>query len=57
MTAASHPAVHAASNALATLAEEGGHGHDSLNPYLTGGGALFVLLLLLFIVTRFNRDR
>jgi hypothetical protein len=57
MTAASHPAVHAATNALATLAEEGGHGHDSLSPYLTGGGALFVLLLLLFIVTRFNRDR
>ncbi|CAL9538171.1 hypothetical protein [Streptomyces sp. enrichment culture] len=45
---------------LVTLAAEGGeHGgnHESLNPYLAGGGALFVLLLLLFITTRFNRDR
>ncbi|MBC9716264.1 MULTISPECIES: hypothetical protein [Streptomyces] len=45
---------------LATLAAEGGeHGgeHESLNAYLTGGGALFVLLLLLWITTRFNRDR
>ncbi|WP_199810030.1 hypothetical protein [Streptomyces sp. NRRL F-5126] len=40
---------------LATLAE--GSGHDSLSPYLTGGGALFVLLLLLWVTTRFNRDR
>ncbi|MEV7417886.1 hypothetical protein [Streptomyces sp. NPDC089919] len=45
---------------LVTLAEEGGeHGgnHESLNPFLTGGGALFVLLLLLWITTRLNRDR
>jgi len=49
-----HTAVH---TALTALAEEGGHGHDSLNPILTGGGALFALLLLLFIATRFNRDR
>ncbi|MBV9026391.1 MAG: hypothetical protein JO362_21950 [Streptomycetaceae bacterium] len=41
--------------ALTSFAE-GGH-HNSLNPYLTGGGALFVLLLLLWITTRFNRDR
>jgi hypothetical protein len=41
--------------ALSSLAE-GGH-HDSLNPYLTGGGALFALLLLLWITTRFNQDR
>lgn len=41
---------------LATLAE-GGHHHDSLNPFLTGGGALFILLALLWITTRFNRDR
>ncbi|MEV5429148.1 hypothetical protein [Streptomyces sp. NPDC052701] len=43
-----------------TLAAEGGeHGgnHASLSPYLTGGGALFVLLLLLWVTTRFNRDR
>jgi hypothetical protein len=39
-----------------TLLAEGGN-HDSLNPLLTGGGALFVLLLLLWITTRFNRDR
>jgi hypothetical protein len=35
---------------------EGGH-HESLEPYLIGPLALGVLLLLLFIVTRFNRDR
>ncbi|MBP0458437.1 hypothetical protein [Streptomyces montanisoli] len=40
---------------LATLAEGGGH--ESLSPYLTGGGALFILLLLLWVTTRFNRDR
>ena len=45
---------------LVTLAAEGGeHGgnHESLSPYLTGGGALVVLLILLWITTRFNRDR
>ena len=44
---------------LVTLASEGGEGgnHESLSPYLTGGGALFALLLLLWITTRFNRDR
>ncbi|MFE9253564.1 hypothetical protein [Streptomyces sp. NPDC006879] len=45
---------------LVTLASEGGeHGgnHDSLSPYLTGGGALLALLLLLWITTRLNRDR
>jgi hypothetical protein len=41
--------------ALAPLAEGGNH--QSLSPFLTGGGALFILLLLLWIVTRFNRDR
>ncbi|MET8682110.1 hypothetical protein ABZW18_32185 [Streptomyces sp. NPDC004647] len=47
-------------NALVALAAEGGEHsseHASLNPYLTGGGALFILLLLLWITTRFNRDR
>ncbi|MGP4000423.1 hypothetical protein [Streptomyces sp. 8N706] len=46
-------------HALATLAAEGGEHseHASLNPYLTGGGALVALLLLLWITTRFNRDR
>ncbi|MEU6271559.1 hypothetical protein ABZ871_03890 [Streptomyces populi] len=44
---------------LATVVAEGENGgnHESLSPYLTGGGALFVLLLLLWITTRFNRDR
>jgi hypothetical protein len=40
---------------LVSLAE-GGH-HDSLNPLLTGGAALFALVALLWITTRFNRDR
>ncbi|MEV6053970.1 hypothetical protein [Streptomyces sp. NPDC052107] len=40
---------------LVTLAE-GGH-HNSLNPAVTGGSALAILLLLLWITTRFNRDR
>ncbi len=45
---------------LVTLASEGGeHGgnHDSLNPLVTGGGAFVALMLLLWITTRFNRDR
>ncbi|MER7669796.1 MULTISPECIES: hypothetical protein [unclassified Kitasatospora] len=45
----------AALPALNLLAEGGNH--DSLNPLLTGGAALFILVLLLFITTRFNRDR
>lgn len=52
--------LHSTANALVALAAEGGeHGgeHATLNPYLTGGGALAALLLLLFITTRFNRDR
>ncbi|WP_188283119.1 hypothetical protein [Streptomyces sp. CBMA29] len=44
-----------AASALTTLAEGGGN-HNSLSPYLTGFGALGALLLLLWIVTRFNRD-
>ncbi|MEU8704792.1 MULTISPECIES: hypothetical protein [unclassified Streptomyces] len=44
---------------LVTLAAEGEQGgnHESLSPYVTGGGAFLVLLLLLWITTRFNRDR
>ncbi|MFJ9035838.1 hypothetical protein ACIRF8_04520 [Streptomyces sp. NPDC102406] len=45
---------------LATLAAEGGeHGgnHESISPLMTGGAALVILLLMLWIVTRFNRDR
>jgi hypothetical protein len=46
-------------HSLITFAAGGEHGggHQSLNPYVTGGGALLALLLLLWIVTRFNRDR
>ncbi|MEV7547474.1 MULTISPECIES: hypothetical protein [unclassified Streptomyces] len=45
---------------LVVLASEGaehGGNHESLSPYLTGGGALFVLLLMLWVTTRLNRDR
>ncbi|MER6500454.1 hypothetical protein ABT218_13930 [Streptomyces sp. NPDC001455] len=45
---------------LVTLAAEGGeHGgnHPSLDPYIVGGGAFIALMLLLWITTRFNRDR
>jgi hypothetical protein len=47
-----------AHSAVVTLASggEGGEG-VSLTPFYTGGGALFALLLLLWITTRFNRDR
>ncbi|WP_267245092.1 hypothetical protein [Streptomyces sp. PR69] len=48
-----------AAASLVTFAEGAEHGgnHASLNPYITGGGALLALLLLLWITTRFNRDR
>ncbi|MDJ0384659.1 hypothetical protein [Streptomyces sp. G-G2] len=46
---------------LVLLASEGagehGGSHDSLNPYLTGGGAFCLLLLMLWVTTRLNRDR
>lgn len=42
-------------HALTTLASEEGGGH--INPFVTGGGAFIALLLLLWITTRFNRDR
>ncbi|WP_200886733.1 hypothetical protein [Phaeacidiphilus oryzae] len=45
----------AAAHALTVLAEGGRH--NSLNPILTGGGALAALLILLWITTRFNHDR
>ncbi|WP_314175160.1 hypothetical protein [Streptomyces winkii] len=47
-------------NALTVLAAEGGEhsgDHDPALPFITGGGALLALLLLLWITTRFNRDR
>lgn len=51
--------LHSATAQLVTFASEGEHvdEHASLSPFITGGGALFVLLLLLWITTRFNRDR
>ncbi|EGX60522.1 hypothetical protein SZN_07073 [Streptomyces zinciresistens K42] len=45
---------------MATLASEGGGqggNHESLNPLITGGGAFVILMLLLWITTRLNRDR
>ncbi|WP_329387790.1 hypothetical protein [Streptomyces sp. NBC_01716] len=45
---------------MVTVAAEGsehGGSHESLSAYLIGGGALFALLLALWITTRFNRDR
>ncbi|WP_424213810.1 hypothetical protein ACN20G_17980 [Streptomyces sp. BI20] len=38
-------------------AEQHGGNHDSLSPYLTGGGALAILLFMLWVTTRLNRDR
>ncbi|AKA03889.1 membrane protein [Streptomyces noursei ZPM] len=51
--------LNSAAQSLVSLAEAGHEGgqHASLSPYLTGGSALFILLLLLWITTRFNRDR
>ncbi|MDX3242999.1 MULTISPECIES: hypothetical protein [unclassified Streptomyces] len=52
--------LHSAAAQLVTLAAEGeehGGNHESLSPYLTGGSAFVILLLLLWITTRFNRDR
>ncbi|MFJ9146602.1 hypothetical protein ACIRP7_00685 [Streptomyces sp. NPDC102270] len=51
---------HSTAAQLVTLAAEGqehGGNHESLNPLVTGGGAFLILLLLLWITTRFNRDR
>ncbi|WP_432252206.1 hypothetical protein [Streptomyces sp. HNM1019] len=49
-----------AHTALTTLASEGGEHtdtHSSISPFMTGGAALVILFLLLWITTRFNRDR
>ena len=42
---------------LAAEGEEHGGNHESLSPLVTGGGAFLALMLLLWITTRFNRDR
>ncbi|WP_175548711.1 hypothetical protein [Mangrovactinospora gilvigrisea] len=44
-------------HALNTLAEGGTPNHESLSPLAVGGSAFLILLALLFIVTRFNKDR
>ncbi|WP_199836237.1 hypothetical protein [Streptomyces sp. NRRL F-4489] len=51
--------LNSAAQSLVSLAEagHGGGNHESLNPAVTGGSALVILLLLLWITTRFNRDR
>ncbi|MCX5382476.1 hypothetical protein [Streptomyces sp. NBC_00083] len=51
--------LHSTAANLVSLAEGAEHGgnHNSLEPWMTGGGALLALLLLLWITTRFNRDR
>ncbi|GAA2458087.1 MULTISPECIES: hypothetical protein [Streptomyces] len=51
--------LHSTAANLVTLAEGAEHGgnHESLQPWMTGGGALVILLLLLWVTTRFNRDR
>ena len=41
---------------LSQLAD-GTDSHASLNPLFTGGSALAAFLVLLFLVTRFNKDR
>ncbi|MBB4892479.1 hypothetical protein FHS39_001490 [Streptomyces olivoverticillatus] len=48
-----------AHSALVSLASEGEHvdAHKSISPFMTGGAALVILLLLLWVTTRFNRDR
>lgn len=48
---------HSTAAQLVNLAEAEGGNHESLNPAVTGGAALVILLLLLWVTTRFNRDR
>ncbi|GAA3883364.1 hypothetical protein GCM10023084_40330 [Streptomyces lacrimifluminis] len=51
---------HSTAAQLVTLAAEGEEhtgNHESLSAYVTGGGAFLILMLLLWITTRFNRDR
>ncbi|MFF4320021.1 hypothetical protein [Streptomyces sp. NPDC001568] len=42
---------------LASGGAEHGSNHDSLSPYLTGGAAFVILMLMLWVTTRLNRDR
>jgi hypothetical protein len=49
--------LHAAAAPVRSLLAESSDAHHSLNPFVTGGGALAVLLVLLYLTTRFNKDR
>ncbi|MDQ8700988.1 hypothetical protein RCO28_00585 [Streptomyces sp. LHD-70] len=52
--------LHTTTAQLVTLASGGGEHvdeHASISPYVTGIGAFVGLMLLLWITTRFNRDR
>lgn len=40
-----------------SLLADGSDSHASLNPIVTGGSALCIFIILLFAVTRFNKDR
>jgi hypothetical protein len=43
---------------LSVLATEGGEGgHENINPIVNGVSVFAILVLVLFIVTRLNRDR
>jgi hypothetical protein len=50
-----HSAAHAANTLLAEGA--GGKEHSGINPPLNGAIVLGVLLVLLFVTTRLNKDR
>lgn len=45
-----------AASTVHLLAESGGR-HQSLNPVFIGGSAFVILLVMLLITTRFNKDR
>lgn len=48
--------IHTIALVASETAEEAGE-HSEINPFIYGATALVVLLLLLFLVTRFNVDR
>jgi hypothetical protein len=49
--------LHSAAAPVLAFVADGDDNHHSLNPIVTGGGAFLVLLFLLFLMTRFNKDR
>lgn len=42
---------------LVLAAEEAAHGEPAIHPYVVGGIALAILLILLFVVVSFGRGR